>query len=86
MIFMNTQKKGLFEKIEIHKIEDPEKYWDFAGRKHPNLANFAKKLTQIPASVAQVKFQPVCCDNISPDNSKKIVELYYRLESFKTKI
>ncbi|XP_024869996.1 uncharacterized protein LOC112453438 [Temnothorax curvispinosus] len=49
-------------------------------RKHPSLANFAKKLTQIPALVAQVKFQTICCDNISPDNNKKIIELYYRLK------
>lgn len=79
-----SKKKGLFEKLEIHKIKDPEKYWDFASKKYPNLANFAIKITQIPASVSQVKFQVVrcdTCDNISPDNNNnKIVELYYRLK------
>lgn len=44
-----SKKRGFFEKI--HKIKDPAKYWDFASRKHPSLAHFAKKLIQIPASV-----------------------------------
>lgn len=70
-----SKGKGLFEKLLQHKIVDPEKYWDYAEKKHPSLAKFASKLTQVPASVFQIKS---LCNNISDDNGK-MTELYHQL-------
>ncbi|KAM0729434.1 hypothetical protein ACS0PU_003311 [Formica fusca] len=74
-----SKEKGLFEKLSQHKIVDPEKYWDYAEKKHPSLAKFASKLTQVPASVLQIKFQSLCKNDTSDDNGK-MTELYHQLK------
>ncbi|XP_077264016.1 uncharacterized protein LOC143898423 [Temnothorax americanus] len=74
-----SKGKGLFEKLSQHKIVDPEKYWDYAEKKHPSLTKFASKLMQVPASVLQIKFQSLCKNDISNDNGK-MIELYYQLK------
>lgn len=73
-----SKKTGLFEKIETRQIKDPEKYWDFATKKYPNLSKIAKKMIRVPASVARVKLQPFTDNTV--ENDRKMVELYYRLK------
>ncbi|XP_043285503.1 uncharacterized protein [Venturia canescens] len=73
-----SNKKGLFEKLEARQIKDAEIYWDFAQKKYPTLANIAKKLIRVPASVVKLKLQSISGNDIEKDNM--MVELYYRLK------
>lgn len=57
----------------------PRKILGLCGKKTSNLAKFALKLTQVPASIFQIKFQSLCINSTS-DNNEKITELYHQLK------
>lgn len=82
-------KEGIFEVLYKKDIKKSEVFWSSVEFKHPNLANFALKLLNLPASSANVKrifsswgnIHTAIRNKLTFERSKKLLHLHYFLNS-----
>lgn len=78
---------SIFGKLNERKITCPATFWHFAEAHHPELTGFVQKLQKIPASTAQLErlssnwgfIHPELRDRLSPETSKKLLNIFYLL-------
>lgn len=82
------EKRNLFSILFEKETLTANSFWSFAKHKHPELSDFAGKLINIPASTAQLErvfsnwsyIHNNLRNRLSPDHSKKLLEVYYSLK------
>lgn len=89
-VHLFTANEGTFGTLIRKKINSPKTFWHFASQQgHKQLADFATKFLNIPASTAQLErlfsnwgyVHSDIRNRLKPETSKKLTNIYFTLRA-----